>query len=724
MDKILNIKNYNKELLEILKKENIKYKPKDLEKVLDYASNIYGDTKRYKGELTIIHAIHVAEIVASLKIGIEAVYAAILHEIPKFKEYKEEDFKKNIGEEVSMLVIDSMKLSMLNYDSDKQLEVESLRKMFMAIAKDVRVVIIKLADRLYNMRNIYEETEELQIRKAHETMQIYAPIAHRIGMSNIKSEMEDLSFAILNPKDYQWIKQRIELDKEDRQDYINIKIEEIKKVLEKEKIVATIYGRPKYLYSIYKKMRQKNCKVEELYDLYAIRIIVNSVKDCYTSLGIIHEKYKPIPGKFKDYIAVPKTNMYQSLHTTLFGSDEESPFEVQIRTWDMHKIAEYGIAAHFLYKEGKAKMSKSDEMLNWLRKTIELENEIGEGSYQDFKTELFGDEVFVFTPKGEIRSLPKGSTPIDYAYSIHSNIGNKMVGAKINNKMVPIITKLKNTDIVEIITRENAPGPNLDWIKNVKTTSAKNKIVSFLKKQDKQVNITKGKELLDKEINKLEYSKEEVLNEKNIKRLFDKLKFNSMEECYENIGFGVISVKKIINKLTESFEDKIKEKEFLKDIQNVKTSKMNKTNKEGIIVEGIDNCLVKFAKCCNPIPGDDIVGYITYGNGVSIHSKDCPNLHGLNLDQRKINVRWEEKVDVSYETKIIVKANDREGITLDILKSLQEKKLRILGISSKATEDKECIIDVILDVSSTKELQDVIKVIKKVDSVFDVKRAK
>jgi len=722
MDIALENKEIIQELENTLRRENVKYDSKILVKILEYANKTYKDTKRYKGETTFSHAMHVAEIVAALKIGIEPVYASILHEIPKFNTYKPQEVTNLFGEEIATLIIDSSRLNLLNYDSQKDLEAEGLRKMFMAIAKDIRVVIIKLADRLYNMRNIFDEPEEFQIKKAQETMQIYAPIAHRIGMSNIKSEMEDISFSILNPKDYEWIRQSVELNREERQEYIDKRIEEIKGLLEKEGIQATIYGRPKYYYSIYKKTRQNNCKVENLFDLYAIRVIVNGIKDCYTTLGIIHEKYKPMPGRFKDYIAVPKTNMYQSLHTTLFG-ENLAPFEVQIRTWNMHKVAEYGVAAHFLYKEGKTKMSESDEKLTWLRKTIEFENEIGEGLYFDFKTELFGDEVFVFTPKGEIKSFPKGSTTIDYAYSIHSNIGNTMIGAKINEKMVPIVTKLKNTDIVEIVTRENSSGPNLDWLKNVKTVSAKNKIVSFLKKQDREVNVLRGKELLDKELGKSVIAKEEILADKYLKPVCEKFNLKSLEECYENIGFGVISVKKITNKLIEEYDKTNKRIEEVVEVSVNKKSQKDK-NTEGVIVEGIDNCLVKLAKCCNPIPGDDIVGYITFGNGVSVHRTDCPNLTGLNMSQRKIDVKWKEKTNVNYETKIMVKANDREGITMDILKALQEEKIKILGLSSKQMPDRECMVDITLDITSIIELQGIMKKLKKIDSVFDVKRSK
>lgn len=389
----------------------------------------------------------------------------------------------------------------------------------------------------------------------------------------------------------------------------------------------------------------------------------------------------------------------------------------------MHKVAEYGIAAHFLYKEGKTKMSESDEKLNWLRKTIEFESEMGQGVYSDFKTELFGDEVFVFTPKGEIKSFPKGSTPVDYAYSIHTKVGDNMVGAKINGKMVSMFSKLKNTDIVEIVTRENSNGPNLDWLKKVKTSFAKNKIVAFLKKQDKHINIAKGEELLERELIKSGINKEDILTEEYKNLAKEKLKFKSYEECLENIGFGILSVKKFTNKLIEGYEQINKKDLNLVEVKpDSKVQHLSST--DGIIVEGIDNCLIKFAKCCNPIPGDEIIGYITIGKGVSVHRSDCPNLNGINITQRKINVNWKEKVNIEYETKILVRANNRDGLTMDILKVLQDMNIKLIGLSVRQVKEKECMIDISVDVKSTEELQKIIKNLRKTDSVFDIRRAK
>lgn len=715
------------ELVEVLDKEKVKYDINMIKQSVEYADKIYENSKRHKGETTLVHSIKVAIIVAGLKIGINPVYAAIMHEVTKFDKYNPEEVEMLFGDDISEMVKDCKKLYLLNYSGQEKVEAENLRKMFMAIAKDIRVVIIRLADRLYNMRNISEESEEIQILKAKETMQVYAPIAHRLGMSAIKSELEDISFSILHPEDFNSIKKDIEKIKEERQEHINLRIKEIREALEKEKIVATIYGRPKTYYSIWRKMRKYNCTIDGLYDLYAVRIIVNSIKDCYTALGIIHEKYKPMPGRFKDYIAVPKTNMYQSLHTTVFGAENSLPFEVQIRTWDMHNIADYGVAAHFLYKEGKSKISSSDEKLTWLRKTIELEKEYEENGedYEQLKTELFGDEVFVFTPKGEIKSLPKGSTPIDFAYLIHQHIGDSMVGAKINGKMVPIITKLKNTDIVEVITSKTSKGPNLDWLKHVKTSSAKNKIVSFMKKQDKEVNIERGEALFEKELARQPFEKDELMKDKYVKLMLERFNFNTIEDAYENVGFGVITSKKLVNKLVEEYsKDNIAEVQKVELAKEIKTNKKPKNDTDGIVVEGIDNCLVKLAKCCSPLPGDEIVGYISIGKGVSVHRADCKNLQALNIAERKINVSWKEKAKVSYQTVLRIKANDRAGVAMEVLKKAQDNKILVMNFNARQTSDRECIMDMTVSIESIEELQKLMKEIRKVDSVFEVKRAK
>lgn len=718
-------------LEETITKEKITYDRVFLKKCIDYAQKVYGDSKRHKGETTFEHSIKIATIVATLKIGIEPIYAGILHEVYKFKHkgYSEKEFKDMFGSEVTNLVIDYGKLTLLNYTGQEEIEAENLRKMFMALAKDVRVVIIKLADRLYNMRNIFEEPREVQELKAKESMEVYAPIAHRLGMSAIKSELEDISFEVLYKEEYEHIKKEVERTKESREEYINDQIRDIKEILKEEDIEASVYGRPKYYYSIYKKIKRQQCRVNDLFDLYAVRIIVNSVKDCYTVLGIIHEKYKPMPGRFKDYIAVPKTNMYQSLHTAVFGKDGDSPFEVQIRTWDMHKVADYGVAAHFLYKEGKSKISAVDEQFIWLRKNIELDQNMDKDSetYSNIKLELFGDEVFVFTPNGEIKSFPKGSTPIDFAYHIHQHIGDSMIGAKINSRIVPITTKLKNTDIVEIITSKTSNGPSLDWIKSVKTNNARSKIISFLKKRSKEENILKGQELFEKEISREGYLKDNAIREKYIAKMLKRYNMNKIEECYENIGFGALTAKKAVNKILDEYRkdnieiDKLLEKDTKGKI-TLKNSKISGV--DGIEVEGIDNCLVKLSNCCSPVPGDDIVGYISFGKGVAVHRSNCIHLSDLNLRERQINVKWREKQGVSYSANIRVRANDRAGITMDILKKLQEYNINVTSFKSRQTDNRECNMDLTVTISSLDEIQKIMRVIKKVDSVFDVRRAK
>lgn len=716
-----------RDFLENIMNENqIKYDKEVLDKVANYGEKVYANKKRISGKTVMSHTLGVAKYIASLKLDDNSVYAAFLHEVIKFEEHDEKELKKIVDKEVIDMVNTISKLSYFNFKHGTEVHLEILRKMFMAIAKDIRTVIIKLADRLYNMQNISEVDEKTRQEMAKESLSIYAPIAHRLGMSQIKSELEDISFRILYPEEYQEIKKEIDQKKKQREEYIKNRIEEITNALKKENIECTIYGRPKHFYSIYKKMKMKNCRADDLFDLLAIRVIVNSVKDCYTVLGIVHDMYKPMPGRFKDYIAVPKTNMYQSLHTTVFGEDAK-PFEIQIRTWDMHKVADYGIAAHFSYKEKTSKISEADKKLVWLRQTLEMQKELSDTNenLNKMKVELFGEEVFVFTPKGEIKALPKGSTPIDFAYSIHQKIAEQMVGAKVNSRMVPIYTKLENTDIVEIVTSKSAKGPNTDWLKYVKTSSAKNKISAYLKKQGKEENIIKGKELFEKQLRKQKYSKELLLNEKILNVALKKFNFNTLEDAYENIGFGSISAVKIVNKIVDLFIEKNSKEEDIKKIpQKASKTKNKNSNNDLVNVENIDNCLVKFAKCCSPIPGDEIVGYITYSNGVSIHRKDCANLNSLDIDTRRINVSWKDKIKADFTTKVKILANNRDSIVSDVLAKLKEIKVDIIQMNTKLNDSKEIEIDVVVKISDTLKLQELIKKVRKIDSVFDIRRVK
>ncbi len=542
------------------------------------------------------------------------------------------------------------------------------------------------------------------------------------GISHIKSELEDISFRVLLNKEYMYIKTKIDAKKKEREKYIEERINEITNKLKDSQVIPTVYGRPKHFYSIYKKMKEKDYDIDDIYDLLAIRIIVDSVKDCYTALGLVHELYKPMPGRFKDYIAVPKTNNYQSLHTTVFG-EKGFPFEIQIRTWDMHRHAEYGIAAHFMYKEKTKNITETEQKIMWIRHTLELQKELTEGvsNLNAFKGELFGEEVFAFTPKGEIKSLPKGSSTIDFAYSVHQNVAEKMTGAKINGKIVPISTKLNNTDVVQIITSASSNGPNFDWLKMVKTNSAKSKIMAFIKKQGSSDNLLRGKELFEKEVKKQKIPKEELLKEEYLNELPTLLKVNKIDNVYENIGFGTLSYVKAVNKLLDIYN---KNNKIIDNKIDENKPKKEKSNLDTVIVEGLDNCLIKFAGCCTPIPGDEIIGYITYSNGVSIHRKDCKNLKGLDILNRRINVKWKDKVKSEFITNIIVLANYREALTIDIIKKLQDLKIDILTIKAQKNVDKEIMVEVSINTESNESLTKVIREIKKIDSVYEVKRSR
>ena len=720
----MNYEEYLKKIKDILDKENIKYDEEELKRVVKYALDKYKD-KTILDEPTMDFVLEIAGEVATLRLDDKSIYAAILSPIADFQDYDEKELKDVAGNETVELVT-TLKQLEEEYRPEGKLEVatnpETLRNMFMALAKDIRVVIIKITERLSYMRRMKKLEKSVKEQIAKECLEIYAPISHRLGMSKVKSELEDISFRILLPDEYHKIKEQIDEKKEEREEYIAARIAEVKAKLDEDGIEATIYGRPKHFYSIYKKMKAKNCSADDLFDLIAIRVIVNSIKDCYNVLGIVHDMYKPMPGRFKDYIAVPKTNMYQSLHTTVFGEGGR-PFEIQIRTWDMHNVAERGIAAHFSYKEKTKKISDADKKIIWLRKTLEIQKDLEDNTenLDKIKTEIFGEEVFVFTPKGEIKSMPKGSTPIDFAYAIHQKVAETMVGAKINGRMVPLNTQLKNKDVVEVVTSKTAKGPNRDWLKYVKTTSAKNKITSFLKKEGREINIASGKESFEKILKKQKYSRDELMKEEYLTPALRKYNCKTIEDCYENIGFGSISPVKVVNKIVEVYE----EAQAPNEEKVVYLPKKRKTNSNDLVeVDGIDNCLVKFARCCSPIPGDDIVGYITFANGISIHRADCKNLKALDTGARTIGVKWKTLTNAAFTARIAVKANDRDGVLSDILKTMKDQKVEITEISTKVTEDRENITNMSANIKDVETLQSVIKALKKIDSVFDVRRLK
>ena len=618
------------------------------------------------------------------------------------------------------------------FRSKEEQQVEDYRKMFLAMGKDIRVILIKLADRLHNMRTLKFLTRDRQIANARETMDLYAPLANRLGIYSLKWELEDLSFKYLYPDEYHEIVKGLDKKRDERLAFIDNIMNDIRVELKNVRITAEVTGRAKHIYSIYRKMKRDNSTLDQIYDLFALRILVNSVRDCYAVLGIVHDLYNPMPGRFKDYISVPKKNMYQSIHTTLIGP-KGTPFEVQIRTWEMHRIAEFGIAAHWAYKEQSNKGKKKavivkEDKLAWLRETLEWQKdtENPEEFMNTLKKELFEDEVHVFTPKGDIKVLPKGSTPIDLAYAIHQEVGHRMIGAKINSKMMPIVTKLKNGDIVEIITSDSAKGPSRDWLKFVKSSGAKTKIQQWFKKAQREENIEKGKDIIEKDIKKLGMKHSDLFKPEWVQIALDRYKYNSTDDMYASVGFGAISATKIIARLLEEYRKEHKEEDLEKTITELVNKKsLTKPSKTGVVVEGIDNCLVKLSKCCNPLPGDQIVGYITKGRGVSVHRTDCVNVKDLiSEESRMIDVYWASEAKSSYSVDICVYANDRQGLLSDVIKEITAAKFNILGVNTKTTKERIAIIDVTVELENIEALNRVIRTLMKIDSVYDVKRNK
>ena len=703
-------------------------------KAYEFAKEKHGDQKRMSGEPYIIHPIQVAYTLATLEMDESTICAALLHDILEDTDTKKDDLAKLFTPEIAEMVDGVTKLSKLSYTTIEEQQVENYRKMFLAMGKDIRVILIKLADRLHNMRTLKYLTRDRQIANAKETMDLYAPLANRLGVYSLKWELEDLSFKYLYPEDYREIVEGIAKKREERLKFIDLIMEQIKKELKVQKIDAEITGRAKHLYSIYRKMKRDNITLDQVYDLFALRIIVNSVKDCYAALGVVHDLYNPMPGRFKDYIAVPKPNMYQSLHTTLIGP-KGTPFEVQIRTWDMHRVAEFGIAAHWAYKESsfakgkKANVKVEEDKLAWIRETLEWQKDMQdpEDFMQTLRKELFEDEVYVFTPKGAIKVLPKGATSIDFAYQIHAEIGHHMVGCKINSKMMPIITPLKSGDIVEIITSDQSKGPSRDWLKFVKSSGAKNKILSWFKKNQREENIIKGKDLVEKELKKIGMKHDELFKPEFVQAAINRYKFNSIDDMHASIGFGSITAGRVIARILEEYrkvhhEDNIEQ--TLEELSKEKTHK-EKPSQNGVVVKGIDNCLVKLSKCCNPVPGDEIVGYITKGRGVSVHRADCANVKNLLTEEnRMIDVYWVNNAKTTYNVDIEIYANDRSNLLTDILTEINTSKCKLIAVSSKSTKEKIAVTELTLEVENIEQLNKILKDLRKIDSIYEVKRKK
>ncbi len=710
-----------------------------IQKAYEVAKEAHKDQKRKSGEPYIIHPLCVAIILADLELDKETIVAGLLHDAVEDTWMTDEEVEKEFGSEVALLVDGVTKLGQLNYSKDKvELQAENLRKMFLAMAKDIRVILIKLADRLHNMRTLQYMKPEKQQEKARETMDIYAPIAMRLGISKIKVELDDLSLKYLKPDVYYDLVDKVSLRKSERQEFVNSIVKQVKQHMDDAGIKAQVAGRIKHFFSIYKKMVNQDKTIDQIYDLFAVRILVDTVKDCYAALGVIHEMYKPIPGRFKDYIAMPKPNMYQSLHTTLIGPNGQ-PFEIQIRTFEMHKTAEYGIAAHWKYKEssdGKAPVGKSEEeKLNWLRQILEWQRDMSDNrefmSLLKNDLDLFADSVYCFTPQGDVKTLPTGSTPIDFAYSVHSAVGNRMVGARVNGKLVPIEYEIQNGDRIEIITSQNSQGPSRDWLKLVKSTQAKNKINQWFKKELKEDNILKGKEMLAQYAKSKGYKISTYTKSQYLEAVMRKYGFRDWDSVLAAIGHGGLKEGQVFNKLQEAYEKENKKKITDEEVLEAAAENQEKLHiakaKGGIVVRGIHDVAVRFSKCCSPIPGDEIVGFVTRGRGITIHRTDCINI--LNMSEadrtRLIEAEWQQtdnRVSEKYMAELQIYANNRTGLLVDLSKIFTERKIDMKNINCRTSKQDKATISVSFEVGSKDELASLVEKIRQVESVLDVER--
>ncbi|WP_206707323.1 RelA/SpoT family protein [Koleobacter methoxysyntrophicus] len=697
-----------------------------VQRAYEFARKAHRGQHRISGELFIFHPLEVAKILADLELDVITICAGLLHDVVEDTNYTIKDIEDNFGYEVALLVDGVTKLGRLEYKSKEEQQAENLRKMFLAMAEDIRVILIKLADRLHNMRTLKHLPQEKRKEKARETLEIFAPLAHRLGISKIQWELEDLALRYLEPQVYKELVELVSKKKEEREKEINLAIDVLRSKLEELGFNFEIQGRSKHFYSIYKKMKEQNKTFDQIYDLTAIRIIVNTIKDCYGVLGIVHTLWKPIPGRFKDYIAMPKPNMYQSLHTTVIGPKGE-PLEIQIRTWEMHKTAEYGIAAHWKYKEGIKEVKDFEKKLSWLRELLEWQRDLKDAKefMETIKIDLFTDEVFVFTPKGDVIDLPAGSTPIDFAYRIHTDVGHNCIGAKINGKIVPLNYQLKNGDIVEILTGSQPGGPSRDWLNIVKSSQARNKIRQWFKKEIREENIAKGREMLEKEVKRAGYFHKNLMKQEYIDAVLKKFNFNDVEDLFSSIGYGGITANQVLQKLLEEYRKHNKGK-FRQEIEFPKKDdrhKKGRTLDKGVKVKGVDNLLVRFSRCCNPVPGDEIIGYITRGRGVSIHRKDCPNVkQHFDEKERLIEVEWDESRNASYSVEIQVSANDRGGLLSDVVNTINDLKTMIIAVNARTTRDRIALIDMTLEIKNKEHLQLIIQKLKRIKDVFKVNR--
>lgn len=726
-----------------------KYHPTEdislVERAFKLADDAHKEQIRKSGEPYIIHPLSVAIILADLEMDLETIAAGLLHDVVEDTKYTAQEITDMFGSDVALLVDGVTKLEHWQFTGDDgqlnrlEMQAENLRKMFLAMAKDIRVIMIKLADRLHNMRTLQYQKPESQQRIAKETMEIYAPIAQRLGISKIKVELDDLSLKYLEPDAYYDLVEKIATRKSEREAYIQSIVDEVSEHIENAGIKAQIDGRIKHFFSIYKKMKNQNKTIDQIYDLFAVRIIVDSIRDCYAALGVIHEMYRPIPGRFKDYIAVPKENMYQSLHTTLIGTSGQ-PFEIQIRTYEMHKAAEYGIAAHWKYKaasDGKTVETQEEEKLVWLRQILEWQRDTEDNSefMSQLRTELnlYTDSVYCFTPTGDVKALPAGSTPVDFAYAIHSAVGNKMIGAKVNGRLVPFEYELATGDRVEIMTSQNSKGPSRDWLSTVKSTQARNKINQWFKQEFKEDNIAKGREAIMSYCKTKSVDATKILTPEYMAKAIKRYGFTDWEALLAAVGHGAVREGQIVNRMLEMYEADhkkvVSDEEIMAEIEsNGAAPKMQKKNTSAITVKGIHDVAVRFSKCCSPVPGDEIVGFVTRGRGVSIHRTDCVNMINLpDFDRaRLIDAEWQEpdggeKSD-RYLTEITIFANNRHGLLADISRALTEKNIDILAVNTRTNRNGIATMSVSFEISGRDELQKLVEKLRNVESVIDIER--
>lgn len=705
-------------------------------KAYELAAEAHAVQRRKSGEPYIIHPIGVASILAQLQMDDKTLAAAFLHDVVEDTDYTLDDIKERFGVVVANLVDGVTKLGKIEYISKEDRQIENYRKMFLAMARDIRVVLIKLADRLHNMRTMKYMPVHKQQSISRETLEIYAPLAHRLGIYTIKWELEDLAFRYMEPDIYYNLVEQVKIKRREREAMINEAMAEMKESLEKANIKCEIQGRPKNFYSIHKKMLRDHKELNEIYDLLAIRVLVDTVKDCYGTLGIVHSMWRPIPGRFKDYVAVPKSNMYQSLHTTVLSTGGQ-PLEIQIRTFEMHRISEYGIAAHWRYKEsgGSKPASQSstdkgfDAKLSWLRQLLEWHQDMNDS--RDFvntvKMDIFADEVFVFTPRGDVIDLPVGSVPIDFAYRIHTDVGNRCVGAKVNGRIVPLDFKLSNGDIVEVITSKQSSGPSRDWLNIVGSSDTRNKIKGWFKKERREENIIKGREMLEKEAKRLGYDPKVLARPEKLKEAGTKLRIDSDENLLAALGYGGVTLNSVISKLVEIYKKDQKlntTKDLSELLAELKPRKSKAKASHGILVKGEEGIMVKLARCCNPIPGDPIIGYITRGSGVSVHRADCPNVLSNNPDEqsRLIEVSWDVGIDSVYKVNIVITSVNRPGMMADIMMATSEAKLNIFSLNCRTDKNKVATTHIGLDISSLEQLEYIMNRIRRMKGVYSVER--